>query len=53
MKTIHWLIISILLFDTGYYIGRWVGRSQERGKVIRARLFGGEKEGSSNYWNNP
>ncbi|MFC1716562.1 hypothetical protein ACFL6S_23040, partial [Candidatus Poribacteria bacterium] len=34
MKTIHWLIISILLFDVGYYIGRWVGRSQGRGKAL-------------------
>lgn len=40
MKTIHWLIISILSFNIGYYVGRWVGRSQERGKTIRARLCG-------------
>ncbi|MFC1715860.1 hypothetical protein ACFL6S_19480 [Candidatus Poribacteria bacterium] len=44
MTTIHWLIISIFLFDTGYYIGRWVGCSQERGKALRAKLFGVETD---------
>ena len=44
MTTIHWLIISIFLFDTGYYIGRWVGRSQELGKALRAKLFASKRK---------
>lgn len=44
MKTIHWVIISIFSFNIGYYIGRWVGRSQERGKVIRANLYRRKRE---------
>ena len=40
MTTMQWLVISISLFDIGYYIGRWVGRSQEKRKAFRAKLFG-------------
>ncbi|MBD3182314.1 hypothetical protein GF312_08480 [Candidatus Poribacteria bacterium] len=35
MTTIHWLIISIGLLNVGYYLGRWVGRSQGRRENIR------------------
>jgi hypothetical protein len=48
MSIIHWLTISILSFNIGYYIGRWVGRSQERGRTIRAKLYGNmEEEGQA------
>jgi hypothetical protein len=30
MTTTHWLIICLITLNVGYYLGRWVGRSQGR-----------------------
>ena len=38
MTTTHWLIISLVLLNVGYYLGRWVGRSQGRREVLKRKL---------------
>ena len=38
MTTTHWLIISLVLLNVGYYLGRWVGRIQGRREVLKRKL---------------
>ena len=38
MTTTHWLIISLVLLNVGYYLGRWVGRNQGRREVLKREL---------------